>query len=116
VADKRKSANLESRAVTSGIKAFTTLSGTDADSTSKPFKAGYTIGGFENQFYAQSDKVGYSFVGFDYTLPTTTDSANIYASTPAEFTTMFCSDCSGDGITGRIVAYIGAAWRRLKFD
>jgi hypothetical protein len=47
---------------------------------------------------------------------TTSDSATIYATTPAGGTTYYCSDCSGSGITGRIVSYIGAAWRRLTFN
>lgn len=47
---------------------------------------------------------------------TTSDSATIYALTPANGTTYFCSNCSGDGITGRIVSYFGSLWRRLKFD
>lgn len=44
------------------------------------------------------------------------DSATIYALTPAPGTQYYCTDCTGNGITGRIVAYIGAAWRRLQFD
>jgi hypothetical protein len=44
------------------------------------------------------------------------DSATIYAIAPVNGTQVFCSDCTGNGITGRIVAYIGAAWRRLLFD
>ena len=44
------------------------------------------------------------------------DSLTIYALTPSESTTYFCTDCTGDGITGRIVTYIGAMWRRLKFE
>ncbi len=47
---------------------------------------------------------------------TPSDSATIYALTPSEGTSYFCNDCSGDGITGRIVTYIGAMWRRLKFE
>ena len=47
---------------------------------------------------------------------TPSDSATIYALTPAEGTSYFCTDCTGDGITGRIVTYIGAMWRRLKFE
>jgi len=47
---------------------------------------------------------------------TASDSATIYALTPANGTTYFCSDCSGDGVTGRIVSYFGSLWRRLKFD
>ena len=47
---------------------------------------------------------------------TTSDSATIYALTPANGTSYFCSDCSGDGITGRIVSYFSSFWKRLKFD
>lgn len=47
---------------------------------------------------------------------TTSDSATIYALTPANGTSYFCSDCSGSGVTGRIVSYFGSLWRRLKFD
>lgn len=44
------------------------------------------------------------------------DSATIYSKTPPEGSIVFCSDCSGNGITGRILAFIGAAWRRLTFE
>lgn len=44
------------------------------------------------------------------------DSVTIYALTPRPGTQYYCTDCSGDGITGRILAYIGAAWRRLTFE
>ena len=44
------------------------------------------------------------------------DSATIYALTPQEGAVYHCTDCTGDGITGRIVTYIGAMWRRLKFE
>lgn len=44
------------------------------------------------------------------------DSATIYALTPTPGTQYYCSNCTGNGITGRIVAYIGAAWRRLTFE
>lgn len=44
------------------------------------------------------------------------DSATIYATTPAAGTTYYCSNCSGSGVTGRIVSYIGSLWRRLRFD
>lgn len=47
---------------------------------------------------------------------TTSDSATIYALTPANGTTYYCSDCSGSGVTGRIVSFFGAAWRRLTFN
>lgn len=45
------------------------------------------------------------------------DSVSIYlAGTPPNGRTFYCTDCSGDGLTGRIVSYIAGAWRRLKFD
>jgi len=47
---------------------------------------------------------------------TASDSVTIYALTPTAGTTYYCSDCSGSGITGRIVSYFGAAWRRLTFN
>ncbi len=47
---------------------------------------------------------------------TSADSATIYALTPTAGTMYYCNNCTGGGITGRIVAYIGSAWRRLQFD
>lgn len=44
------------------------------------------------------------------------DSATIYALTPAINATTYCTNCSGNGITGRILSYIGSAWRRLLFE
>lgn len=44
------------------------------------------------------------------------DSATIYALTPTLGAQYYCNNCTGNGITGRIVAYIGAAWRRLIFE
>lgn len=44
------------------------------------------------------------------------DSASIYALTPTLGTQYYCTDCTGNGITGRIVAYIAAAWKRLNFE
>ena len=44
------------------------------------------------------------------------DSVTIYALTPAPGTVAYCNNCSGSGVTGRIVAYIGSAWRRLTFN
>ncbi|MFN8322173.1 MAG: hypothetical protein U0T74_05895 [Chitinophagales bacterium] len=44
------------------------------------------------------------------------DSATIYATTPTPGTTYYCNNCSGNGVTGRLVCYIGSLWRRLKFD
>lgn len=46
----------------------------------------------------------------------TLDSAFIYSKTPSNGSVVYCSDCSGDGITGRLLSYIGAAWRRLTFE
>ncbi len=46
------------------------------------------------------------------------DSVTIYAITPSgdKVTFAFCNNCTGGGVTGRILAYFGAAWRRLNFD
>lgn len=44
------------------------------------------------------------------------DSVSIYATTPAEFTIRSCSDCSGNGITGRLLAFIASAWRRITIE
>ena len=44
------------------------------------------------------------------------DSITIYALTPAEGTFQFCTDCTGNGITGRLLGYIGAAWRRFTIE
>ncbi len=44
---------------------------------------------------------------------TQSDSATIYATTPTVGTTYLCTNCSGSGITGRIVSYYGSAWRRI---
>jgi len=49
-------------------------------------------------------------------LSTGLDSVTLYALTPTNGTLAFCNNCTGSGITGRIVAYIGAAWRRLTFE
>lgn len=46
----------------------------------------------------------------------TGDSVTIYALTPAAGSVYYCTNCTGSGITGRIVSYFGAAWRRLLFD
>lgn len=51
-----------------------------------------------------------------YPQPQSIDSVSVYATTPAEGTMVHCNDCTGNGITGRIIAYIGAAWRRLNFE
>lgn len=45
------------------------------------------------------------------------DSVDIYSiSVMPNGTQVYCTDCTGNGITGRILAFIGGAWRRLKFD
>ena len=44
------------------------------------------------------------------------DSVTIYALTPTKNATVYCSDCTGNGIVGRILSYIGSAWRRLSFN
>ena len=58
----------------------------------------------------------YGLASWQATSFTTSDSATIYALTPANGTTYFCSNCSGSSVTGRIVSYFGSLWRRLKFD
>lgn len=47
---------------------------------------------------------------------TPSDSATIYATTPAAGTTYTCTDCSGTGVTGRIVYYMDSAWRRVPIS
>lgn len=47
---------------------------------------------------------------------TQSDSATIYALTPAAGTTFTCTNCSGSGITGRVVYYMGGAWRRVSIS
>jgi len=47
---------------------------------------------------------------------TPADSATIYALTPTSGTTYYCSDCTGNGVTGAVVTYFGAMWRRQKFE
>lgn len=44
------------------------------------------------------------------------DSVTIYALTPAAGTFQYCTDCTGNGITGRLLGYIGAAWRRFTIE
>lgn len=46
----------------------------------------------------------------------TSDSASIYRLVPTAGATFYCSNCTGTGVTGRVVTYIGGAWRRLKYD
>ena len=47
---------------------------------------------------------------------TQADSATIYALSPIGGTTYYCTDCSGNGATGRVVSFIGSLWRRLSFN
>jgi hypothetical protein len=44
------------------------------------------------------------------------DSVTLYALTPANGTLAFCNNCTGSGVTGRVLAFINSAWRRLQFD
>ncbi len=58
----------------------------------------------------QSNSAGLASWGV--TAFTQSDSATIYATTPAVGTTYMCTNCSGTGITGRVVTYYSGAWRR----
>lgn len=44
------------------------------------------------------------------------DSVTIYSLTPSNGTQVYCTDCTGSGVTGRVLAYIGSAWRRFNID
>lgn len=44
------------------------------------------------------------------------DSATIYALSPANGTMTYCNNCTGSGVTGRVVVFINSAWRRLTFN
>ena len=44
------------------------------------------------------------------------DSATIYRLVPTAGATFYCTNCTGSGVTGRLVSYFGSAWRRLKYD
>lgn len=44
------------------------------------------------------------------------DSVIIYSLTPSNFTVYACTDCTGNGITGALLTYIGGLWRRLRLD
>lgn len=44
------------------------------------------------------------------------DSATLYATSAANGTLRYCSDCTSNGITGKLVMYIAAMWRRLAFE
>jgi hypothetical protein len=45
------------------------------------------------------------------------DSLDIYSLTSMPSgTQVYCTDCTGNGTIGKILAYIGGAWRRLLFD
>jgi len=70
--------------------------------------------GASNGYVLTSDATGNASWGV--TSFTTADSATIYATTPTAGTTYYCSNCSGNGVTGRIVSYFGSLWRRLSFD
>lgn len=45
-----------------------------------------------------------------------TDSVTIYAKTPSNGTFEYCTNCTGNGITGRLLGYIGSAWRRFTIE
>jgi hypothetical protein len=45
-----------------------------------------------------------------------TDSVTIYAFTPAAGTFQYCTDCTGNGIVGRLLGYIGGLWRRFSIE
>jgi len=47
---------------------------------------------------------------------TSADSVTIYALTPTPGTQYFCNNCTGGGITGRVVYYAGGAWRRIPIE
>lgn len=55
---------------------------------------------------------------FGIVTPGKMDSVSIYAITPqgGEGSQVFCTNCTGNGITGRLLTWIGAAWRRLLFE
>ena len=44
------------------------------------------------------------------------DSVTIYALSPANGTMTYCNNCTGSGVTGRVVVFINSAWRRLTFN
>lgn len=45
------------------------------------------------------------------------DSVTAYAlTTPPAGGIVYCNNCTGNGITGRLLAYIASAWRRLTFE
>ena len=44
------------------------------------------------------------------------DSATLYATTPYDGTIRYCSDCTSNGITGKLVMRLGSMWRRLAFE
>lgn len=44
------------------------------------------------------------------------DSVSLYALTPSKPTVAICTNCSGSGVAGRVLAYIAGAWRRIKFE
>lgn len=45
------------------------------------------------------------------------DSVTAYAlTTPPAGGIVYCNNCTGNGITGRLLAYIASAWRRITFE
>ena len=44
------------------------------------------------------------------------DSATLYATSAANGTIRYCSDCTSNGITGKLVMRLGSMWRRLAFE
>lgn len=73
----------------------------------------FVVGIGNNNSSKKNGLVIYSFGGMSIAVA---DSFTIYAISPPSGTIIFCSDCSGNGITGRILAFIDAAWRRLSFE
>jgi hypothetical protein len=60
---------------------------------------------------------GFGLAQWTWSSQSRRDSVNIYSLTSMpDGTQVYCYDCTGNGITGRILAFIGNAWRRLKFD
>lgn len=55
---------------------------------------------------------------FGIITPGSMDSMSIYAITPTggNGSQIYCNDCTGDGITGRLLTWISGAWRRLLFE
>ena len=54
------------------------------------------------------------FAPSNYTI---SDSLTIYGlNNVKEFTLISCSDCTGNGVLGRVLLYVQSAWRRLTFE